>query len=54
MVASYADMGELTQPLDALVGLGTIAHHVAEAPNLVEMADISQNCVKSSQIGMDV
>jgi hypothetical protein len=54
VIASYTDMGELTQPLNALVRLGTIAHHIAKAPNLVEMANISQNGLKSSQIGVDV
>lgn len=56
MVADEADVGALAHELHAAVGIGAVAHHVAEAPELVDtdLVGIAENRLESGQVGVDV
>jgi len=47
VIASHADVRQISQPLDTLVGVGAVAYHVAQAPDLVERPSVGQDGLES-------
>jgi hypothetical protein len=54
MIACDTDVWQRIQALNALVGLWPVANDIAQTPNLIKLASISENRLKSSQIAVDI
>jgi hypothetical protein len=56
VVPDQADLAALAHQLGAAVGLGAVADHVAEAPDLLHLGgvDRAQRGLERGQVGMDV
>ena len=55
MIARQAKLRQLPQVLDALVGIGTITNHIAQAPHIIPVAfAMRENGFKSGVIGVNI
>jgi hypothetical protein len=54
MISRKTNEIELEQPVDAFIRLWSIAHHITQTPDLLEISGILEYSVERSEVGMDI